>query len=36
MTESKSAIPKKKKKRGLAVFFLVAAVLFIAVAVLDF
>ncbi|HEX7193355.1 MAG TPA: efflux RND transporter periplasmic adaptor subunit [Chthoniobacterales bacterium] len=32
---SKSAVPEKKKKRGLAVFFLVAALLFIAVAVLG-
>ena len=34
-SHSKSAVPEKKKKRGLAVFFLVAAVLFIAVAVLG-
>ncbi len=34
-SHSKSAVPEKKKKRGLAVFFLFAAVLFIAVAVLG-
>jgi RND family efflux transporter MFP subunit len=34
-SQSKSAVPERKKKRGLAVFFLVAAVLFIAVAVLG-
>ena len=32
---SKSAVPEKKKKRGLTVFFLFAVVLFIAVAVLG-
>jgi RND family efflux transporter MFP subunit len=32
-SHSKSAVPEKKKKRGLAVFFLVAALVFIAVAV---
>src|SRR3954452_17133209 len=31
----KSAVPERKKKRGLGVFFLVAAVLFFAVAVLG-
>jgi membrane fusion protein (multidrug efflux system) len=34
-SHGKSAVPEKKKKRGLVVFFLVAAVLFIAVAVLG-
>jgi RND family efflux transporter MFP subunit len=34
-SQSKSAVPERKKKRRLAVFFLVAAVLFIAVAVLG-
>src|SRR6202011_1559987 len=34
-SHNKSAVPEKKKKRGLAVFFFVAAVLFIAVAVLG-
>jgi RND family efflux transporter MFP subunit len=34
-SHSKSAVPEKKKKRGLAVYFLVAALLFIAVAVLG-
>src|SRR6266436_1804538 len=34
-SHSKSAVPEKKKKRGLTVFFLLAVVLFIAVAVLG-
>jgi len=34
-SHSKSAVPEKKKKRGLTVFFLFAVVLFIAVAVLG-
>ena len=32
-SHSKSTVPERKKKRGLALFFLIAAVLFIAVAV---